>query len=143
MNVETILARKGADVFSTSPDAGLADIAKSMTDRRIGATVVVDQNDRLVGLLSERDFVRVLAARGEECARLTVADAMNQSVGSCKPGDSIAGVMALMTERRHRHLPVMQEDRLVGIVSLGDVVKHHVDEIENEAQAMRDYILSG
>ena len=143
MKVETILARKGTDVFTTSPETGLADIAKVMTDKRIGAAVVLDQNKKIVGLLSERDFVHALAAKGAECARLTVSDAMNKSVVSCTPGDSIAGVMALMTQRRHRHLPVLQDGRLAGIVSLGDVVKYRVDEIEHEAKAMRDYISRG
>ncbi len=143
MKVESILAQKSTEVITTGPDVGLADAAKLLTDRRIGAAVVTDPPGQVVGILSERDIVRTLATRREDCIGLKVADAMTRNVVTCAPEDSIAGLMALMTERRFRHVPVKDGDRLAGIISLGDVVKYHVDEIEREAAAMRDYITTG
>ncbi len=118
----------------------LADAAKLLTDRRIGAVIVTDPPGQVVGMLSERDIVRTLATRREDCIGLKVADAMTRNVVTCAPEDSIAGLMALMTERRFRHVPVKDGDRLVGIVTLGDVVKCHVEEVERESAAMREYI---
>ncbi len=143
MKVESILAQKGTEVITTGPDVGLADAAKLLTDRRIGAVIVTDPPGQVVGILSERDIVRTLAARREDTIGFKVADAMTRNVITCAPEDSIAGLMALMTERRFRHVPVKDGDRLVGLISLGDVVKYRVDEVEREATAMRDYITSG
>ena len=143
MKIASILAQKGTEVITTGPDVGLADAAKLLTDRRIGAVIVTDPPGQVVGILSERDIVRTLAARREDTIGFKVADAMTRNVITCAPGDSIAGLMALMTERRFRHVPVKDGDRLVGLISLGDVVKYRVDEVEREATAMRDYITSG
>ncbi len=143
MKVESILAQKGSEVITTGPDVGLADAAKLLTDRRIGAVIVTDPPGQVVGILSERDIVRTLAAKREDTIGFKVADAMTRNVITCTPEDSIAGLMALMTERRFRHVPVKDGDRLVGLISLGDVVKYRVDEVEREATAMRDYITSG
>ena len=143
MKVESILAQKGTEVITTGPDVGLADAAKLLTDRRIGAVIVTDPPGQVVGILSERDIVRTLAARREDTIGFKVADAMTRNVITCAPEDSISGLMALMTERRFRHVPVKDGDRLVGLISLGDVVKYRVDEVEREATAMRDYITSG
>ena len=143
MKVESILAQKGTEVITIGPDVSLADAAKLLTDRRIGAVIVTDPPGQVVGILSERDIVRTLAARREDTIGFKVADAMTRNVITCAPEDSIAGLMALMTERRFRHVPVKDGDRLVGLISLGDVVKYRVDEIEREATAMRNYITSG
>ena len=143
MKVESILAQKGTEVITIGPDVSLADAAKLLTDRRIGAVIVTDPPGQVVGILSERDIVRTLAARREDTIGFKVADAMTRNVITCAPKDSIAGLMALMTERRFRHVPVKDGDRLVGLISLGDVVKYRVDEIEREATAMRNYITSG
>ncbi len=143
MKVGSILAQKGTEVITTGPDVSLADAAKLLTNRRIGAAIVTDPPGQVVGILSERDIVRTLAAEREDRMRLKVADAMTRNVITCAPEDSIAGLMALMTERRFRHVPVKDGDHLVGIVTLGDVVKCHVEEVEREAAAMREYITSG
>ena len=143
MKVESILAQKGTEVITTGPDVGLADAAKLLTDHRIGAVIVTDPPGQVVGILSERDIVRTLATMGEDWMGLKVADAMTRNVVTCAPEDSIVSVMALMTDRRFRHAPVKDADRLVGIVTLGDMVKCRVDEIEREAGAMREYITSG
>ncbi len=143
MKVKSILAQKGTEVITTGPDVSLADAAKLLTNRRIGAAIVADPPGQVVGILSERDIVRTLAARREDWMRLKVADAMIRNVINCAPEDSIAGLMALMTERRFRHVAVKDGDRLVGIVTLGDLVKCRVDEVEREAAAMRDYITTG
>ena len=143
MKVESILAQKGTEVITTGPEMSLADAAKLLSNRRIGAVIVTDPPGQAVGILSERDIVRTLAARREDWMRLKVADAMTRNVITCAPEDSIASLMALMTERRFRHVPVKDGDRLVGIVTLGDVVKCHVEEVEREAAAMREYITSG
>ncbi len=143
MKVGSILAQKGTEVITTGPDVGLADAAKLLSNRRIGAVIVTDPPGQAVGILSERDIVRTLAARREDWMGLKVADAMTRNVVTCAPEDSIASLMALMTERRFRHAPVKDGDRLVGIVTLGDVVKCHVEEVEREAAAMRDYITTG
>ncbi len=140
MKVESILAQKGTEVITTGPDVGLADAAKLLSNRRIGAVIVTDPPGQVVGIISERDIVRTLAARREDCIGLKVADAMTRNVITCAPEDSIAGLMALMTERRFRHAPVKDGDRLVGIVTLGDMVKCRVDEVEREAASMREYI---
>ncbi len=140
MKVESILAQKGSEVITTGPDVGLADAAKLLTDRRIGAVIVTDPPGQVVGILSERDIVRTLATMREDWMGLKVADAMTRNVVTCAPEDSIVGLMALMTERRFRHVPVKNGDRLLGIVTLGDVVKCRVDEVEREAASMREYI---
>ncbi len=140
MKIASILAQKGTEVITTGPDVGLADAAKLLSNRRIGAVIVTDPPGQVVGIISERDIVRTLAARREDWMRLKVADAMTRNVITCAPEDSIVGLMALMTERRFRHVPVKDGDRLVGIVTLGDVVKCRVDEVEREAASMREYI---
>ncbi len=140
MKVESILAQKGAEVITTGPDVSLADAAKLLSNRRIGAAIVTDPPGQVVGILSERDIVRTLATRREDWMGLKVAYAMTRNVVTCAPEDSIVGLMALMTERRFRHVPVKDGDRLVGIVTLGDVVKCRVDEVEREAASMREYI---
>jgi len=142
MNVKAILAAKasGGTLISIEPTATLAAAAKVLTARRIGAVVILGAGGRLAGILSERDIVRTIAARGAEALALPVGQAMTRDVATCDEDETCASIMERMTAGRFRHMPVMTGGQVVGIVSIGDVVKHHVDEIERESEAMRDYI---
>ena len=140
MNVKSILAAKGGDLVSIEPTASLDVAAKLLATRRIGAVVVLGARDRLVGILSERDIVRVLAERGPAVMRETVDQVMTRNVATCGEDETIAGLMERMTTGKFRHLPVVENGRLIGLVSIGDVVKYRVEEMEREQEAMRDYI---
>ncbi|MEQ9643760.1 MAG: CBS domain-containing protein [Alphaproteobacteria bacterium] len=143
MHVEQILARKGSDVVTVSPDTTVGEAARLMTERRIGAVLVRGETGVIAGILSERDIVRGMAEAGGDCARQPVASLMTAEVAFCDPADTIDELMEIMTERRFRHLPVMADNRLVGMISIGDVVKHRIGEIQSEAEAMRAYIVNG
>ncbi|HEX5998671.1 MAG TPA: CBS domain-containing protein [Hyphomicrobiaceae bacterium] len=143
MNVATILKHKGRAVTTASPTLTLIEAAERLAERHIGALVVVDATGDLVGIISERDIIRALSEAGPECLGRTVAEHMTRQVVICQESDTLDELMALMTTRRFRHLPVVAEGDLIGIVSIGDVVKHHVAEIEMEATAMREYIANG
>jgi len=140
MNVSAILRQKGRAVTTAGPSATLLDIAAKLSAKRIGAIVVVGPQGEVVGIISERDIIRALAAQGPECLTSTVAEVMTKEVVTCQEADTLDELMAMMTARRFRHLPVLTDGALVGIISIGDVVKHHVAEVEMEATAMRDYI---
>jgi CBS domain-containing protein len=142
MNVKAILAAKGGDIVSIEPTATLSAAAKLLRARRIGALVILGAGGRLSGILSERDIVRTVAEHGEDALMLTVAQVMTRNVMTCSEHDTVADIMEQMTAGKFRHLPVLNEGRLVGLVSIGDVVKQHVEEIERESEAMRDYIRS-
>jgi CBS domain-containing protein len=143
MNVETILRKKGDTVITVEPDCLVARAAQILHDNRIGAALVRDAAQKVVGMLSERDIVRGVARHQEACLKMTVGELMTTPVISCAPADSIEEIMSLMTERRVRHLPVMADGELIGIISIGDVVKQRISEIENESQALRQYIAAG
>ena len=143
MNVAAILKQKGRAVATIAPTLTLVEAAERLAERRIGALVVVDAQDEVVGIISERDIIRTLAESGPECLARPVAESMTHQVVTCYESDTLDELMALMTTRRFRHLPVVADGSLVGIVSIGDVVKHHVAEIEMEATAMRAYITQG
>lgn len=143
MTVRVILRGKGATVHTVSASATLGDVANLIDRQRIGATLVKDSADAVVGIVSERDIVLALARRGADCLNLRVADVMTSPVITCQPADSVNDVMQLMTDRRIRHLPVMDEGLLVGIISIGDVVKYRISQVETEANAMRAYIATG
>ncbi|HEX5959268.1 MAG TPA: CBS domain-containing protein [Hyphomicrobiaceae bacterium] len=143
MNVATILKHKGRAVTTASPTLTLLEAAERLAERHIGALVVVDATGDLVGIISERDVIRALSEAGPECLGRTVAEHMTRQVVTCQESDTLDELMALMTTRRFRHLPVVADGDLIGIVSIGDVVKHHVAEIEMEATAMREYIANG
>jgi CBS domain-containing protein len=132
MNVDSILRTKGGEVVTTRPDVSIADIARLLHGRRIGAVVV----------LSEGGGISGMAEHGEEVSRLTVGRLMTREVVTCAPGDTIRDVMTLMTHRRVRHVPVVEADRLVGIVSIGDVVKSRIEETEVEVDSLRDYVMN-
>jgi CBS domain-containing protein len=140
MNVQEILSVKGRDVVTIEPSANLAMAAKLLAERRIGALVVTGAAGRIVGILSERDIVQVLAARGVSALEAQVSEVMTRKVSTCSPSDTISSIMERMTAGKFRHVPVIEQDRLTGIVSIGDVVKHRLKEMEHEQAALRDYI---
>ena len=140
MTVASILAAKGRDVLTTTPTRSVADAVAVLARRRIGALVVVDEGDRIVGIVSERDIVRLIATRDFDALEQPVSAIMTKSVMTCSEGETINSVMARMTRGRFRHLPVVGEGRLRGIVSIGDVVKARIEQVEREADEMRSYI---
>jgi len=146
MNVKTILAAKkrnlGGDLIDIEPAADLAAAAKLLAAHRIGAVVIRGAGGRLAGILSERDIVRALAEHGVGALALPVAQVMTREVETCGEDDSVAAIMERMTAGKFRHLPVTSDGKLVGLISIGDVVKERVREIEQETEAMRDYIRS-
>ena len=139
MNVAGILRGKGSDVASVRPDTSVEDIVGELTTRRIGAVLVID-GDSVVGVVSERDIVRGLAGHEGDVLALRARDIMTSPVITILPTDTVAGAMELMTGRRIRHLPVVESGRLVGLVSIGDLVKARIEEAEREALALKDYI---
>ncbi len=142
MHVAEILKEKGRAVETAEASALLADIVRKLADRRIGAIVVTDQDGHINGIVSERDVIRAIGIHGASALKLSAGETMTRDVVTCREADTIDQLMAVMTNRRFRHLPVMEDDVLVGIVSIGDVVKYRVAEVELEAMAMRDYIAS-
>jgi len=142
MNVKSILAAKGGDVISIEPTATLAAAAKLLAKHKIGAVVIKGAGGRLAGILSERDIVRALVELGADALTHPVGQVMTREVETCGEEDTVAAIMERMTARKFRHLPVVTKGRLVGLVSIGDVVKQRVEEIEGETEAIRDYIRS-
>ncbi|WP_137899633.1 CBS domain-containing protein [Sphingomonas sp. 2SG] len=142
MTIAAILRDKGGDVVSLPRDATLGQAVALLAERRIGAVPVIDAGS-VVGIVSERDVVYSLAAHGVAALDLALAEVMTQPVQQVAPGEPVIGALSLMTRRRIRHLPVVEGARLVGFVSIGDLVKYRIDRIEAEAAAMRDYIQGG
>jgi CBS domain-containing protein len=143
MLIGQILATKGSEVVSTRPDATVAQVAKLLKEKRIGAVVVVDAAGRLSGILSERDLARGIADHGVALLDRKVSDLMTADVVTCAPEDGLEKLMHKMTEGRFRHLPVVKDGELVGIISIGDVVKHRLQELEAETHLLQDYIAGG
>jgi len=142
MTVSIILAAKGHEVTTIEPGATMKSAVTLLTEKRIGAVPVLGADHRIVGILSERDVVRALAERGAAALDEPVSRAMTRKVATCTETETIASLMERMTEGKFRHLPVVDQGRLVGIVSIGDVVKHRLQEMERDSAAMRDYILT-
>jgi CBS domain-containing protein len=142
MTVKAILSQKGSDVLTIDPAATLADAAKLLAERRIGAVLITGVDGRLAGILSERDIVRALAERGAGILGERVDRTMTRKVVTCAEGETIASIMERMTAGKFRHLPVVEQGRLVGVISIGDVVKYRLHEIESESEALREYILT-
>lgn len=140
MNVAAILRQKGRAVTTVSPSVTLLDVANKLAAKRIGAIVVVGARGDVAGIISERDIIRALSEAGTECLTRPVSETMTRQVVVCQETDTLDELMAMMTAKRFRHLPVVTDNALVGIISIGDVVKHHVAEVKMEATAMRDYI---
>ena len=143
MNVRTILNAKGSGVETILPTATITDAAKQLRSRNLGALIVSTTGTTVEGILSERDIIRALAISGAQTLDKRVNDLMTADVHTCTPADTVANVMAKMTSQRIRHVPVVEDDTLCGIVSIGDVVKIRLEEVESEAHALRDYISSG
>ncbi|WP_089174845.1 CBS domain-containing protein [Bosea sp. AS-1] len=140
MNVEQLLSDKGREVISVQPHRTLAEAVRVLSERRIGALVVMGADGALVGILSERDIIRALGAEGGGALESAVSRVMTAKVVTCRPQTSVDELMEIMTTGRFRHVPVVENGRVTGIVSIGDVVKHRVAAIEAESKAMRDYI---
>jgi CBS domain-containing protein len=140
MTVKAILDRKGSDVATIEPTAELASAVKLLAARRIGALVVTSSEREIAGIVSERDVIRVLAESGAAVLEQPVAQVMTRKVVTCTRADTMSNIMELMTAGKFRHLPVVEGDQLIGIISIGDVVKYRVQQIEFESAALRDYI---
>jgi CBS domain-containing protein len=144
VNVQTILGVKGADVVTVTSDMSLADAASRLRDARVGALVVSDDQRHIDGIVSERDVVTALANHGASVLGRTVSSVMSRDVVTCRADDSVESLMRSMTERRVRHLPVVDADGVLGgIVSIGDVVKSRLGQLESENQQLVDYITQG
>jgi CBS domain-containing protein len=146
MRVQDILAVKGTTVFTTSPDVSLAEVVRQMVEHNIGSMLVCQRDltlgERLVGIVTERDMLRCFAAGKVELKQLKVADVMTTRLITAKPTDSVTDLMGVMTTHRIRHVPIMSSERLVGMVSIGDLLKAQHDHLMVENQFMRDYIQS-
>jgi CBS domain-containing protein len=140
MTVKAILSVKGTEVLTIEPTTNLAAAAKLLAERKIGALVVTGPDQRVIGIVSERDIVQELAAHGPAALDLALTEVMTRKVTTCSASDTISSVMERMTAGKFRHLPVLEQGRLAGIVSIGDVVKHRLQEMEREQSALRDYI---
>lgn len=140
MTAEQILLQKGRDVITVTAQETVGSAAAVLAEKRIGALLITDSADRLEGIVSERDIVREIARRGAPALDQPIGAIMTRDVVTCGPEDTIAELMQIMTGRRFRHLPVLSGGQLVGIVSIGDVVKARIEEAVGEAEAMREYI---
>jgi CBS domain-containing protein len=139
--VQSIVDKKGNAVFSVSPSDTLQDAVNLLSEKKIGALVVTDDKGKLVGILSERDIVRKLAATPGQTLPQSVEENMTKTVKSCSLTDSIMSVLAWMTEGRFRHMPVLENGELVGIVTIGDVVHYRLNELEHEALALKQLVV--
>jgi CBS domain-containing protein len=139
MTVRSILDTKGHDVETVAPEAKLSEAVKHLAQRKIGAVLVMT-GTRIEGILSERDIVRVLGEQGASALEQSVSDVMTRRVVSCRPSDTVASIMEMMTLGKFRHLPVIEGGVVVGLISIGDVVKWRVQEYESEREALTQYI---
>ncbi len=142
MKVDAVLAAKGREVATVSPTATLATVAQRLRLEGIGALVVLDQG-RLAGIVSERDVVQAFAAHRAATSEVKVAEVMTRDVITCRPDDTLTRVMGVMTRHRVRHLPVLEAGRMVGLISIGDAVKHRLAELETETAVLRDAYIAG
>jgi CBS domain-containing protein len=140
MTVAAILADKGRDVLTTTATVGVVQAIDLLTRHKIGALVVLDEAEAIVGIISERDIVHGLAHSGAEALDSPVGSVMTRTVVTCSDNDTLNDVMTRMTRGRFRHLPVATDGRLAGIISIGDVVKARIEQVEREAEEMRAYI---
>ncbi len=139
MTVRAILDSKGHHILSVEPEAKLSAAIKILAERKIGAVLAMS-NERIEGILSERDIVRVLGERGAPVLDEPVSAVMTRKVVSCRQADTVASIMEMMTLGKFRHLPVVEDGKVVGLISIGDIVKWRVKEFESEQEALRDYI---
>ncbi len=141
--ISNILKVKGRGVATARPDDSVQEIANRLAQRKIGAIVIVGDNGVVGGIISERDLIRVIAQHGAQALQMKVTDVMTHDVITCCLSTPVDETMELMTRGRFRHLPVIEDGALIGIVSIGDIVKHHIAEVELEVSAMRGYLASG
>jgi CBS domain-containing protein len=139
--VSRLLAAKGNDVYSIGPGNTVHDAVKILREKRIGALLVIDENNKLTGILSERDIVRKMAEMPGKTLPSAVKDLMTKEVITCGPDETIVQVLKLMTEKRIRHIPVVQGDDLLGMITIGDVVHHRMAELEHEALRLKQLIV--
>jgi CBS domain-containing protein len=143
MSVRNILNEKGHQVFTMAPGATLQEAARELADRKIGAVILTDDNGRIAGILSERDIVRMIARNGAACLDQSISEVMTKKVVTCTEAATLDDLMELMTKGRFRHIPVEDHGRLVGVISIGDVVKRRIEDALEEAEQMRSYIAAG
>lgn len=143
MNVAAILKSKGRAVATAKPEVTLLEISQKLAQKKIGAIIIVGEAGKLSGIISERDVIRAISEHGAEALKLPVSKVMTKTVISCMETSVLDELMEIMTKGRFRHLPVVEDDKLVGIVSIGDVVKNHIAEVEMEVTAMRGYLATG
>jgi len=143
MFVSDILSQKGGLVFTVTPGTSVAQVAQQLSVRRIGSVLVLDGAGSVAGIVSERDLVRSFASHGAKAMELEVRQVMTRDVVTCDPDDSIDQVMGMMTRGRFRHLPVVRHGELLGLVSIGDVVKARLEETKHETEALKAYIVAG
>lgn len=141
MTIAAILSGKGRDVISVTAHQSLGEAAALLAERRIGAVPVMD-GTQVVGIFSERDVIHALSSHGAAALDRTVGDVMTAPAITVGPSEAVIGALSLMTRRRIRHLPVVEGGRVIGLVSIGDLVKYRIDRIEADAEAMRSYIQS-
>lgn len=139
MSVEAILKSKGRNVFSVRPDHSVAEAAALMSSKRVGVALVCDAKGRLMGVVSERDIVAGITQYGKGLLEMPVRNIMTSPVVTCAPGDSVKKIMEIMTERRIRHLPVVEGDEILGMVSIGDAVNYRLHEAQMETAVLRDF----
>jgi CBS domain-containing protein len=142
MTVTIILSRKGNDIVTLSPEATLGDAVANLARNRIGAIVVTNADMGVEGIISERDVVRLLGERGVDVLTEPLAGLMTKAVVTCTTDETVPQIMERMTRGRFRHVPVVSDGKLAGIISIGDVVKYRVEEMERESAQLRDYIMS-
>lgn len=140
MTVKAILEQKGHKVFTLGPNEKLSDAVRMLAEHRIGALVITNGDRKIVGILSERDIVRVLGKEGASALEKQIRDVMTPKVSICNESHTVHEVMAIMTRGRFRHLPVEKNGQLDGIISIGDVVKRRIEDAEKEAAEIRAYI---
>ena len=142
MTVATILAAKGRDVVTIEPSASLAAAATLLAEKRIGAVLILGADRRIVGILSERDIVRAIGERGADVLSEPVSVAMTRKVFTCNETELVSSIMERMSAGKFRHMPVVDQGQPIGMISIGDVVKHRLQAMERDSVAMRDYILT-
>jgi CBS domain-containing protein len=142
MIVRAILDTKGRDVTTITPDKTLGEATHLLVEQKIGALLVTGADRRVTGILSERDIVKAVSKEGAAALQATVASVMTREVVTCGTTDTMAELMGRMTAGRFRHMPVIENGKLAGIISIGDVVKHRLAEMEHESSALRNYIMT-
>ncbi|MCC8430537.1 CBS domain-containing protein [Reyranella aquatilis] len=143
MFVSDILSRKGGLVFTVTPGTTVGQIAQQLSTRRIGSVLVLDADSAVAGIVSERDLVQAFAGHGAAALAFEAQAVMTREVVTCDPDDSIDEIMEIMTRGRFRHLPVVRHGELLGLISIGDVVKARLEEARHETEALRAYIVAG